>query len=74
MRPKYIAGPMTSRSNARFIPHMGNRVPFGIVRTASTYLIKQKTKNKNNNSQNYDKIMVNFIFFSRGEGGLGIYD
>nr|GLL18775.1 hypothetical protein Ccrd_022478 [Ipomoea trifida] len=31
-----MAGPMRSRSNARFIPHMGNRVPFGIVMIAST--------------------------------------
>jgi hypothetical protein len=41
-RPKYIAGPMSSRSNARFIPHIGKRVPFGIVRIASTYLIARK--------------------------------
>lgn len=40
MRPKYIAAPISSRSNAKFIPHMGNKVPFGIVRTASTYLKK----------------------------------
>jgi hypothetical protein len=38
MRPKYIAGPINSLSKARFIPHIGNRVPFGIVKTASTYL------------------------------------
>ncbi|KVH99295.1 hypothetical protein Ccrd_022478 [Cynara cardunculus var. scolymus] len=38
MRPKYIAGPISSRSKARFIPHMGKRVPFGIVITASTNL------------------------------------
>lgn len=36
---------MSSRSNARFIPHIGNRVPFGIVRIASTYLISTKKKN-----------------------------
>lgn len=41
MRPKYIAGPISSRSNVKFIPHMGNKVPFGIVRTASTYLKKK---------------------------------
>lgn len=28
MRPKYMAGPMASRSNARFMPHMGNSVPW----------------------------------------------
>jgi hypothetical protein len=33
---------MSSRSNARFIPHIGKRVPFGIVRIASTYLISRK--------------------------------
>lgn len=38
IRPKYMAGPISSRSNARFIPHMGKRVPLGMVRTASTYL------------------------------------
>jgi hypothetical protein len=38
MRPKYIAGPMSSLSKARFMPHMGNKVPFGMVMTASTYL------------------------------------
>lgn len=36
--PKYIAGPMRSLLNPRFIPHIGNRVPLGIVMTASTYL------------------------------------
>jgi len=40
MRPKYIAGPMRSRSKAKFIPHMGNKVPFGMVKIASTYLIR----------------------------------
>jgi hypothetical protein len=43
MRPKYMAGPMRSLSKARFMPHMGNKVPLGIVMTASTYL-KQKKK------------------------------
>jgi hypothetical protein len=38
MRPKYIAGPMRSLSKQRFMPHMGNKVPLGIVMTASTYL------------------------------------
>ncbi|GER45501.1 UDP-glucosyl transferase 71C2, partial [Striga asiatica] len=38
MSPKYMAAPMSSRSKARFIPHIGNKVPLGIVRTASTYL------------------------------------
>ena len=48
MRPKYIAGPMRSRSNAKFIPHMGNKVPFGMVRTASTYLVhNDKSHNQN---------------------------
>ncbi|THU54005.1 hypothetical protein C4D60_Mb10t20400 [Musa balbisiana] len=28
--PKYIAQPMSSRSKARFIPHIGNRLPLGI--------------------------------------------
>lgn len=46
MRPKYIAGPINSRLNPRFIPHMGKRVPFGIVSTASTYLIKKKKSKK----------------------------
>jgi hypothetical protein len=41
MRPKYIAGPMRSLSKARFMPHMGNKVPLGIVMTASTYLKKK---------------------------------
>ncbi len=27
MRPKYMAGPISSLLNAKFIPHMGNRVP-----------------------------------------------
>jgi hypothetical protein len=40
MRPKYIAGLMRSLSKARFMPHMGNKVPLGIVMTASTYLKK----------------------------------
>jgi hypothetical protein len=38
MRPKYIAGPINSRLKARFMPHIGKRVPFGIVITASTNL------------------------------------
>jgi hypothetical protein len=41
MSPKYIAGPINSRLNARFIPHMGNRVPLGIVITASTNLRRE---------------------------------
>jgi len=44
MRPKYIAGPMRSLSKARFMPHMGNKVPLGIVMTASTYLNPKKTE------------------------------
>lgn len=44
MSPKYIAGPISSRSNARFIPHIGNRVPLGTVRTASTYLRMKRNK------------------------------
>jgi hypothetical protein len=40
MRPKYIAGLMRSLSKARFMPHMGNKVPLGIVMTTSTYLKK----------------------------------
>jgi len=44
MRPKYIAGPMSSRSKAKFIPHIGKRVPFGMVMTASTYLIVMPVK------------------------------
>ena len=39
MSPKYIAGPMSSRLNARFIPHMGKRVPNGMLMTMSTYLV-----------------------------------
>ncbi len=27
IRPKYMAGPISVRSNARFIPHIGNSVP-----------------------------------------------
>ncbi|KAK8547069.1 hypothetical protein V6N13_099813 [Hibiscus sabdariffa] len=42
MSPKYIAGPISSRSKARFVPHMGKRVPFGTVMIASTYLNKRK--------------------------------
>jgi len=33
-----MAGPMRSRSKARFMPHMGKRVPLGMVITAFTYL------------------------------------
>lgn len=40
MSPKYMAGPISSLSNPRFIPHIGNSVPFGIVITASTYLFE----------------------------------
>lgn len=50
MSPKYIAGPISSRSNARFIPHMGNKVPLGIVKTASTYLNKIYKEHLNNAS------------------------
>ena len=39
IRPKYMAGPMTSRLKVRFIPHIGNREPFGTVITALTYLV-----------------------------------
>jgi hypothetical protein len=38
MRPKYMAGPIRVLSNARFIPHIGNNVPFGMVITISTNL------------------------------------
>lgn len=37
--PKYIAGPISSLSKARFMPHIGNKDPFGMVITASTYLV-----------------------------------
>ena len=30
---------MTSRLKVRFIPHIGNREPFGTVITALTYLV-----------------------------------
>ena len=55
MSPKYMAAPMSSLSNARFIPHIGKRVPLGIVRTASTYLWRQTDNNSTlSNSQRLD--------------------
>ena len=44
--PKYIAGPINSWLNARFIPHMamGYKVPLGIVNTASAYLGRKLVK------------------------------
>lgn len=51
-----MAGPISSRSNARFIPHMGNRVPFGIVMTASTYL-------REDNIKSNDRIIKNIYIY-----------
>lgn len=39
IRPKYMAGPIRSRLNAKFIPHMGKRVPCKVYRSQI-----QKTK------------------------------
>jgi hypothetical protein len=38
MSPKYIAGPISSRLKAKFIPHIGKSDPLGMVKTASTNL------------------------------------
>lgn len=56
--PKYMAGPMSSLSNARFIPHIGNSVLLGMVRTASTYLYKSNI----NNNDIRNKNLVNGVY------------
>jgi hypothetical protein len=47
MRPKYIAGPIRDLSNAKFIPHIGNNVFFGMVITISTNLSTRETIKSN---------------------------
>jgi hypothetical protein len=47
MRPKYIAGPIRDLSNAKFIPHIGNNVFFGMVITISTNLSTRETMKSN---------------------------
>ena len=74
MRPKYIAGPINSRLKARFMPHMGKRVPFGTVIIASTYLNTSMKERANYNSQNergikqdmFEEKQLYLVFLSRG--------